>query len=446
MIETIKHKLRNDEHLRELLKGSATTFILKITGMIFSYVVILLISKNFGAQGVGVFGVVQNLLTLTALIACLGLNASILRYVGEYNSQNRDSALSRVYKISSLIALMCSLILSIALFFFSDFISSSIFFNTDYFLPIKITALILPFYSISLINIEFIRGLKKLQISEFLRSVSRFLIIIFVLSIPMLNYDQLNPIFALSIGVILTALIGFLYVRRILLKGYPRKVTNEPTTNELMATSLPMMITTVSAFLLGSVGLFVLEHYESTKNVGVFDLCFKLSQIVILFLLVVNSISAPKFSELYWSGRSQELHKYLRQSSKILFIISILVCSVLFTFPNTLLSFFGVEFLENGTLILRILVLGQFLNAITGSVGVFMNMTGYQKMNRNITLLVAFISIITTVLLTKNFGATGTAIAVSGSIGLNNLIAAFLVRKKTGFSTFYNPFEIFQKF
>jgi len=42
-------------HLKEMLTGSAITFILKISGMLLGYLVVIQVFRRYGAEGIGVY-------------------------------------------------------------------------------------------------------------------------------------------------------------------------------------------------------------------------------------------------------------------------------------------------------------------------------------------------------------------------------------------------------
>ena len=83
--------IKNNINLKELLLGSFTTFIIKITGMTLGYIVVLLISRNYGAYGTGVYSLALNLLLSLSVFCAFGLDVMILRYVGQYGLENNNN-------------------------------------------------------------------------------------------------------------------------------------------------------------------------------------------------------------------------------------------------------------------------------------------------------------------------------------------------------------------
>lgn len=440
MIQSFKNKLQSDSSLNELFKGSSITLVIKILGMLVSYIVVMLISRSYGAEGVGIYSLSNKLVYSLALSCALGFNISVLRYVGEFTTFTKGKAyLAKLFKYVIYLSFPFALLISGLVYFFSNEIAENIFENSSYSKAIKLIAAILPFFTINTINVEFIRGLKLLKVSEYLRSINTHLVILVLLVLPILNFGQLNAVYAMVFGMMGTFVLSFLFILRHL-KGTDlndSEVLFEP--KNLVKTSIPMMAITISSFILAFSGAFFLEIFSTTDNVGIFNICFMLAQLVSLALTVVNTISAPKFSELYWSGKKDELKNVIYNSSKLIFWFSIIIALTLIFGSSYILGIFGEEFLV-GKRVLLILIMGQIINASTGSVGIFLNMTGHQNALRNIMLSSTILVLICYYLITPVYGITGVALVSILGTALVNIISAVYTYKKLGYITFYIPF------
>ena len=175
-------------------------------------------------------------------------------------------------------------------------------------------------------------------------------------------------------------------------------------------------------------------------HVGVFSVAFQIATIISLVLIIINTIAGPKFSELYWNNKHLELQKFISQSTKLMFYVSLILSIVIMTFSKELLGVFGNEFKE-GYLCLIILVLGQLVNSITGSVGVLMNMASKQKALKDRFLLITIFSLVFYWYFIPKYGIIGSAIIFTISLITLNLSLVIYVKKTLKISTFYNPFN-----
>lgn len=441
MIKKFKNKLGKDANLKELLSGSAVTFVIKITGMLIAYLVVLLISRKYGAEGVGLYGLTSRLLNSLAILGCMGMNISVLRYVGQFaKNANAPSWLKQLYVHIATFAFPFSVLVGIGLYFSAENIALQLFENEIYIPALKISAFALPFFTLNLINVEFIRGLKLLKVSEYLRSINRQAVIILLLVLSVFGYGVLDSIYALVAGLLLTFVFSMGFIIRYFKKNKAKPLLEKGLTKkELLVTSMPMMTTAVASFVLANAGAVFLEIYSTTDQVGIFNVALRLAQLVSLVLVVVNTISGPKFAELYWAGKIEELKKVIQQSSKLIFWASIGVSAVLILFSKFFLNFFGEEF-KTGSIPLIILIFGQVINAMAGSVGVFLNMSGNQEVLRNIILVISGLVFAGYILFIPKYGIFGAAMITSLGVALINFACVTFIYNKMKIRTFYIPF------
>jgi len=445
MIVKIFQKFNHDTHLNEILKGSAITFVLKIAGMLLGYALIFIISRNYGADGVGLYSIAINTLIFLSMIAVMGLNISILRYAGQFNQNSDTTKLKLLYQHACELSLPLSLVFALILYLCAGKIAIYLFHNSIYTEIFRVAAFILPFFVAQDINVEFIRGIKKLKISEYFRSVNRplFTICLLPVAVILINRSPALPVYTLGIGVCLGSIYTFIFIKKHLKTGCSIS-KNKFSKKELIYTSFPMMITSVASFAMGNVSIFLLEIFSTTDVAGIFSVAYKIAMFINIALVVVNTISAPKFSELFWAKKYKELQVVLDHSSKLIFTSSLTMALILLCFTEFALSIFGDEFVQ-GKFTLIILVVGQMFNAMTGSVGIFMNMTGRQKILRNAFLLASLFNISLQIVLIPIFGIEGAALGcMAGSIAVNVFSVAY-VRYKSGFRTYYSPFSKYAK-
>jgi O-antigen/teichoic acid export membrane protein len=98
------------------------------------------------------------------------------------------------------------------------------------------------------------------------------------------------------------------------------------------------------------------------------------------------------------------------------------------------MGLFGEEYVQAAHL-LQILVVGQFINVITGSVGYLLNMSGHEKDMRNVVFFSGPLALGLGLFLTPIYGATGAAVATAIALASQNLIAVYMVKKRLGFNT-----------
>lgn len=437
MIRKLRNTVKGDIHLKELLRGSVITFILKMAGMLLAYVAILAISKRSGANGVGFYQLFIQSLTIISVFLVGGLNSGVLRFVGQFNNAKDISNMHVLQRYIQQLILPIAITLSLVIYLLSEHIAKWISNPSFDAYTLKLLAVSLPFFTINQVNVEFIRGLKKVQISELIRSVLRPLTII--IAILLFYQNDLShadiPLVVLS-GILINAIVARTSIW-LALRKIPRQASDF-SRKDLIKTSLPMFVTGISNTLIASLPFFFIEYFHSQKEVGIFTVALRLASLVSMILIIINSMAAPKIAELYWSDQRQQLSRLINQSAIILLVLATFSALVIGLGAAIWLDFFGKEF-KSGLLALEILLIGQWLNAITGSVGIFLNMSGNQKVLRNTMVITAILCLIGYILIVPAYGIMGAAIVSSLTTGISNCVLVYIVYKKTGIITIYLP-------
>jgi O-antigen/teichoic acid export membrane protein len=135
-------------------------------------------------------------------------------------------------------------------------------------------------------------------------------------------------------------------------------------------------------------------------------------------------VTAPKFAILFKQQKIKEIESLCIKLSNYM---SLLLLAII---PLTILivPLFVKELnLYDGYVVFIILIIGQIINVITGTVEILLNMTGHEKEMRNIMLKSFFITALFFIILTPFFGVFGAAISVSLGLSLQNSLASWKV-------------------
>jgi O-antigen/teichoic acid export membrane protein len=428
----ILEKIKNI-HIRELVLGSSIAFVLKGIGVIFGYLFIYLITDSNGALGVGIFSLSLSVLMIFEMLGTLGFKTSILRFVGQFSAENEPWKIKSVYYSMLMMSVSLSIVLGVFFYYTSGWVAQIVFNDKGLTQPFMVMSFIIPVVCVYSINIEFIRALKEITISEYFRNVSRFLLsVIFIIGFSFFYNSNLLPILAYFTALIISMLFSLIYI---LIKAKPFPNGGFVSKSELFKVSIPMMITSVSFLLMGNIDKIMLGMLSTVENVGVYYVALKLATFTSFILASINSIAAPKFSELFWQKKMDSLRKIVRASSLIIFIFTFPVLLIYISLPKQIMGLFGEEFVL-GWSSLVILSIGQFVNASCGSIGVFMNMTGEQKNMRNMVLVATILNITLNYMLIPLYGINGAAIATAVSMSSWNLVAVVYVSMRHKVNTF----------
>jgi len=208
---------------------------------------------------------------------------------------------------------------------------------------------------------------------------------------------------------------------------------------DIASLSIPMLMTNSMQFFISQTSVVMLGIFHGESDVGYYSIAVKLATLTSFALVAINSMIAPKFSELYHVEKMEELFHVARKSSKLIFWTAVPILMVLVIFGSLILRWcFGKDFTVAYPAML-LLVAGQFVNAISGPTQLFMSMTGHQKVLRDIIFVAALINIGLSVLLIPKYAINGAAVAGMVSLSYWNIHALLFIKFTYGRSIGYIP-------
>ncbi len=447
MITKFKKKISKDIHLTELLKGASVAFIFRIVGLALGYIFTIFIARAYGANAMGIYTLSLTVFNIAVLIAKLGLDTAMLKFVAEYSAQKKWIEIKKIYW--KIIALVVPIAIAITLsaYFLSPLIAQYIFhkpYLSEYFQIVSIA--ILPFVLLS-INREAIRGLKNIKVYSMLTNVlvallaTIILIILYFYSHDIHLYDNKNkmPLIAQVGAIVLTSFISILaWFNRRTRKDKKKQLSKTLNYRDILSVSTPMLVTSSMGLIMGSTDIIMLGMFATELDVGVYNVALKVSMITSISLTAINTISAPKFAAFWGERDIKGLSKMVRQSTQLIFWTSFPVLAILLFFPKWILGYFGQEFIIGSTALMALAV-GQFINSASGSVGQIMNMTNNQFFLQYTSIISAVINVVLNYILIPKYGVVGAALSTAASGVIWNIMCIIFIKSRLGVSTWYFP-------
>jgi len=207
-----------------------------------------------------------------------------------------------------------------------------------------------------------------------------------------------------------------------------------PQTRPMLNVALPLLIVTSTSTIAANADTVMLGWLSNAREVGFYSVASRLGLLTNFFLAISISTLSPKIASLYAEKKIKELEKMIQQITKGLFFLGIGTIAVYFFAGKFILNLWGDEFIASYW-VLIIITAGQFFNISTGSTGIFLMMTGYEKVIGQITVLSAVINLGLNYILIPKFGAVGAAIATASTVTTENIIKIIVVKRQTGILT-----------
>lgn len=396
----------------------------------------LVIGQLLGPSGVGLFMLGLSIVLGLSEVARMGMNSAILRFASVAYSEKDSGGLRWIRRQILFVAGGLSILLGTVLYLCSPLLAIRIFNEPDLVDVLKIMAVVLPVYSYIHLQASMLNALKRPAAAPFFEpgSASFFTALLLLVSV----YLGRQPSPELAGWLLLTACCGCLLAGQIVIQHISSTISS--STPHIVPISqyysvLPNFATMALAiYLIQWGGTLVLGGFADSEDVGLYSVAHRLAYVVNFILYVFNSIIAPQFATYHRNGDKKELEALATRSTLYMTLLASPMLILYMVFPDTILSLFGKGF-ARAKAYLMILAFAQFVNVSSGSVAFLLNMTGHERVMRNIVLLTGGISLLLHFSLTPAMGAWGTTIATAFTLMTLNLAAALRVNQLLGIKT-----------
>lgn len=427
--------------LDALARDAIVAIVIQISGLGLTYLVQVCLARWMGRTEYGIYEYVMSCSLLLAIPACLGFPYTVLRLIPEYRVKQEWGRLQGLIRGSWLLTAVTSIGLALIAAIAITLINRSHPFI--YATPLMFGLGLILMQALVLLQQETGRAIGDIPLA-FIPSQIIFPVLV-LLSGAFLLIQQHS---LTSVPMIAIATILFLIVVGVQLGFLWRKFNQEfePETpvyayQEWLAIALNLLIQTASFIILNQTDIIMIGAILGPESSGIYNAAVKTSMWASFVLQIVNMVAGPTYTTLYAQGNIQELQKVVSRVTIWIFCPSLLITLFLLSFTQPVLSLFGTGFIA-ASWSLKVLALGQLVNALCGSVAFLMIVTGHQNQSLPVVILSALLNLILNALLIPKFGIVGAAIATGISMAVWNIWLTFLVVKYIGVrpSIFYSLF------
>lgn len=415
-----------------LLRSSASGFITKSLGAAIALAVNTLLARHLGPEQFGIYALIISITNLGATIALIGQPMVIVKKTASYVASQELMLLRGLIEKSY----KWSITGAVPLIIFGIIFA----YETQHYswkTPLLIGLATIPFIVANQIRAAFLRGLNYIVLADVPELILRPTLMLLTLAIAI----YLNTIDQYAVPAILLQLmaviISFIFGRWILYIYSPKELRHikpKYQSKKWFLDGLSFLWISILSLLEGQISLFLLGTIKGSKDVGLYQAAFQLVTIVIFGLMSVNMTLQPKLATA-WATKNKALsQRFVSEASQLSIAIALLTGGMLIIFHDTFLSLFGEEYKEAGTA-LQILIIGQIFNALAGSCGVVLSMTGHQSDVIRGIIIALIINATLCIFFIPNWGITGAAVAVSAGLVSWNTYMAILAYKRTSLIT-----------
>lgn len=417
------------------VRKASLAFFMNGASTFVGFITQIILTRFLGSVHYGDYIYVISWITILSLLASFGMNNTLLKHIGSYRFQEKWAELHGILRFANLVPLMTGIIIGSIAAFVVCSLQNRISLNLLY--TSLIGCFLVPIYSLIQIRQSALRSLMFVVRSNLPERIIKPFLLMGLIFVAYWFFPlSLNaPVVMVldGIAILIAFILGAIWLRNlvspIIWQSPPRYCIRE-----WMDVALPFLMLSSFQLIMGKTNIIMIGFFMGTEQAGFFSVASRIAAFISFSLQSVNTIYAPLISKLYTSGKMDDLQRITNIAAWGICLFSFPISILFIVFGKWILSIFGEEY-TIAYIPLIILVVGQIINALTGSVGYLMNMTGYHKQSNKILSISIVINIFLNYGLINSLGLVGAAIATMITTMIWNLKMFFWVKNKLGINS-----------
>jgi len=387
-----------------ILKGSAATSIGTVSGMVFQFFTIMLLTRYVSKDQLGIYVLVLVIVNMFNLLGGLGVELTMVKLIASKKREENQDVLLPVLIIRTFGSIFFSLVFILTGKYILHLFDDRIFQYVWYILVIFILANYRDlFYNL----MQGLNQFKQYSIVNVVSSIFRVIVVVLFILFSKLDIRLLLITEILATG---QPLVHQLFV--IPFKKYLQVKPTWYTLKKIITFSIPLYLNNLVVFINGRMNIFVIGAFLSPASVANYDIASKvpvaLKKIFSSFIIVYF----PNLATLFSEGNKKTAVNLIEKSLGIFSISISLLFLFCFFFRNELtLLLFSARYIEV-SLAFALLILNFFLRGLGNLMGYPFIPAGYPSVPPRINALGGVISIGLSILLVPKFGYMGAVYAL----------------------------------
>lgn len=378
----------------------------------------ILVARLLGPGDFGLYALGWTVFRLGRALGLLGLDKAVVRFGTAF--WRRDGlALRSVLDRSLVLSLLTGGALAGALSLVAPFLAGRIFAKPELASVLGWVALALPLSIVLRVAAAASSVSQRTTYSVFsedlIQPLTQLVAMLFFLH---LGWGLTGAIAAIPLACAVGAAVALGWLVRIFPEAYERRGRAATSWRELIDFSLQAGLVTVFVMLAIWVDRLMVGYFRPVSEVGLYQAA---SQLSLLFTLVLGSfglIFAPLVAQIHAAEDRPRLSELYRVSTKWGLYVTTPAFLVIVFIPRQVVEVtFGADFTA-AWLPLVILTVGQQINAVTGSVGQLLIMSGNERLWLTVSGAAFGLNVVLNALMIPRWGLAGaaaaTAIAIAG--------------------------------
>jgi len=423
--------------------GAAWVIFGRSLGIGVTMLVNIALARWLTPEEFGSFLLLSSVLALATLLAMLGLDAAIVRFVpeslGKGDVARARHAMTLVLGMATVtisgVAALAALVLA---YFDATLLGLP---AVPGLVPMAVTGLVL--LAVIQLSAEACRSLHELRLASLFSGgqtgglLSNILFLTLIAAAMVLGKPSFMTAVALNLVAMCVSLPFALFAlsraaRECLGTIEPRRTSSTLTVRQLLAFSLPMLLIQLLTFATAQGDLWIAGICCPHDQLALYGASRRLTLLVTMPLQMLNLTVISSIAELYGQGRHRDLERLLRGAASLAAWPSLGVIALLIVAGGPIMEMLFGPYFRQAALPLGILAVGQLFLVCAGSSSCVLAMTGHQMGSLFVNLATALALVTIGTLAARHFGIVGLAVTSTGIITAQSISLWLLAKKFAG--------------
>ncbi len=377
----------------------------------------------YGAHDYGVYFLAWTYIEFLSLIAPLGMDKAVLRYVAYHNSLDEKKHELACFRTALIIGFLVSLSLSIALLALSATLASYLN-NPDLTTPLRWLSFIIFFKALSQLLFQVPIAHKVMKYGLYFRGLLEPIMMI-LLSI--IFYWMGLGLRGLCMAHLLASAVVFIASIFPVFEHFPLRLWFDHSDGfhqEIFQFSRIMFLSDIVSNLSARLDIMILGYFASSSVIGVYGIMSQVANVIQTVRFAFDPIANPLFTELHAINDTQRLGATYKMITRWVMILTFPLVAFMLLYGGELVVLVNPQN-QMGVDWLYILIAGTSALAFFGLSGYLLAMTGHPESLLKSQMINFLISGAITFLLIRSFGPVGAALGAALSLILTQLLTSW---------------------
>jgi len=413
-----------DHGYKKFLQDISITFLTSIVNVIIAFPISIILGRYLGVGELGLYRMVTTIYGVCILFATMGIPASVIKYVAEF--QKNNDQVTRIISSSIYISILLGIISFLIIFLSSNIIGN--FFNmTELPLLIRTISIVFPFSVTCSTMLAILNGFRDMKIYSLISVSQNILMLLITIIFILLGYGVVGVVN----GIIISNICIFIYLLW-KFRNYFTKISSFQIINNskiLLNFGIKTVIGNSVILINYYADTLMIGYFLTAEAVGVYSVAVILSQFLWLIPDSIQKITYPIISEYHGKKRNEEINQIVTKTMRYTTCILITIGIIALIYSKYAIELIYGDSFGESIKPFRILLIGTIIFGVVKSISSVFAAIGRTDLFAKIPIISAIINVLLNFLLIPIYGITGAAIATATSLCVYSAIMVYYMKK-----------------